>query len=133
MNTTPASEPVFFLDWSICNRLVIAALRDHVAIELHGDHFAQNEFDTNWLAEVGRRGWVVITKDAMIRRRSEEIAAAYAANVGLFIFNSGNLPSQETAQAILTALSEMQRFAREQPRPFVAIVDRYGGVRLDSK
>jgi hypothetical protein len=51
-------------------------------------------------------------------------------NVGLFIFNSGNLPSQQTAQALLAALPEMQRFAHEQPRPFVAIVNRAGDVRL---
>jgi hypothetical protein len=36
-------------------------------IEHHGDHFAQNTPDIEWLQVVGKRGWVVLTKDEEVR------------------------------------------------------------------
>lgn len=36
-------------------------------VEIHDRHFPQDAKDTEWLPEVGRRGWVVLTKDARSR------------------------------------------------------------------
>lgn len=44
-------------------------------VEAHDDHFAQNTTDVEWLAQVGKWGWVVISKDQNIRRNPLELAA----------------------------------------------------------
>jgi len=49
-------------------------------VEVHIEHFEQNAPDTEWIPEVGRREWVLITKDQNIRRNPLERAACEAAN-----------------------------------------------------
>jgi hypothetical protein len=44
-------------------------------VEVHIDHFPQDAADADWIPEVGRRGWVLITKDENIRRNPLERAA----------------------------------------------------------
>jgi len=60
----PASGLVFFIDRSLGRKYVAGALRTAGAkVEVHDDHFPQTTPDVEWLAEVGRRGWVVLSKD----------------------------------------------------------------------
>jgi len=57
-----------FLDRSLGRRQVAEALRNAGArIEIHDDHFGPETTDEDWLREAGRRGWIVLTKDARIR------------------------------------------------------------------
>jgi len=54
-------------------------------VEAHDDDFAQNTTDVEWLAQAGKRGWVVISKDQNIRRNPLELSAYEAAKVrGVF-------------------------------------------------
>lgn len=64
----------FFLDYQIGRYTVAEALRGAGArVEVHIDHFNQAAPDTEWIPEVARRGWVLITRDKNIRRnRSNE-------------------------------------------------------------
>jgi hypothetical protein len=48
---------------AIGRRLAAEGLR----VELHDDHFPQGTPDVVWLTEVGKRGWIVLTKDTRIR------------------------------------------------------------------
>ncbi|WP_051482568.1 hypothetical protein [Synechocystis sp. PCC 7509] len=41
-----------------------------ISIEIHDDHFAPDAQDVDWIPEVGKKGWVVLTKDARIGRNS---------------------------------------------------------------
>jgi hypothetical protein len=50
-------------------------------VEIHDRHFAQDARYADWLAAVGRRGWVVLTKDHHIRTRQSELIALLAAGV----------------------------------------------------
>ena len=50
-------------------------------MEIHDDHFAPDTPDTVWLAEVGARGWVVLTKDSRIRRHPLELQALLATDL----------------------------------------------------
>jgi hypothetical protein len=59
---------VFFLDRSVGKRRVAESLRARGAlVELHDDHFAKDVPDSEWIAEVIRRGWIIVTKDKWIR------------------------------------------------------------------
>lgn len=84
---TSSEQPVFFIDWCLGKTVANALLEAGVHIEHHGDHFAQNTPDTEWLSVVGDRGWVVLTKDTMLGRNENELRAIARANVKVFVQN----------------------------------------------
>jgi predicted nuclease of predicted toxin-antitoxin system len=122
---------VFFLDRSLGSKHVAHALRAAgVTVEIHNDHFPQDARDEIWLPEVGKRGWVVLTKDDRIRYRSAEFAAVIDAHVALFALASGNLNGEEMAQAFVAALPRMHRLLAKHRPPFIAKVTRSGEVSM---
>jgi hypothetical protein len=127
----PLPEPVLFLDECLGSTDVPHALRTKgIRVELLHEHFDPATPDTIWLAEVGKRGWVVLTKDQRIRRRRVELEALLAANVAAFVLTSGNLTGAATATAFASAWPRIQKLVRDYTLPFVAAVDVKGGVRL---
>ena len=86
-------EPsVFFIDRSLGKKIVAQALRDiGETVEIHDDHFAPDAKDEDWLVEVGKRGWIVLTKDDRIRYRATERTALASARVRAFVLTSSQL------------------------------------------
>jgi hypothetical protein len=124
-------EPVLFLDRSLGRKIVAAALRTAGAVvEVHDDHFAADSPDETWLEEVGRRGWIVLTKDKQIRYRKNELAAAQAANVRLFVLTAGQLCGDDIGKAFVVALPRILLVTAKTDPPFVARVTGSGSVRL---
>ena len=72
-----------------------------VEVHVHDDDFPQDARDEEWLPEVGRRGWAVITKDAKIRYRLTEQAALIAGGVRAFILTRGDLTGPEMAGIVV--------------------------------
>jgi predicted nuclease of predicted toxin-antitoxin system len=127
----PPRPRVFFLDRSLGRKVVAEALRRAGAeVEVHADHFAGNAPDEEWLAEAGRRGWVVLTKDQRIRYRHTELVALVKARVAAFVLVSGDLRGDEMAKAFVEALPRMSRLLDRQPAPFIARVTSRGWVSL---
>ena len=63
----------FFIDRSLGGEVVASALRDageHVIV--HADEFDDDAADVDWLGTVGKKRWVVLTKDARIRTNALE-------------------------------------------------------------
>lgn len=62
----------FFFDNNLSPKLpyILRILRVD-AVHLRS-HFKKDTPDADWLPEVGRRGWVVVTRDARIRRQPAE-------------------------------------------------------------
>ena len=54
-------------------------------VEIHDDHFPSDAKDELWLAEVGIRGWIVLTKDDRNRYRAIERTALASAKVKAFV------------------------------------------------
>lgn len=82
----------FFVDRSLGAHDVPDALRaTGVHVEIHDDHFAPDTPDATWLAEVGARGWIVLTKDSRIRRHPLELQALLGANVAAFMVTATDL------------------------------------------
>lgn len=110
---------------------VAAALR-HVGVEVHvhDDYFALNARDEDWLQEIGRRGWIVLTKDHRIRYREPELAALMKAQVRAFVLTGGDLQGGEMAQIFVNALPAIKRFATKYSPPFIAKVTRGGSVSM---
>ena len=96
----------------------------------HDDCFPQNTPDTEWLPQVGERGWLVITLDLRIRYNPLEKLALTRSGVGAFIIVGKNLSGVLLAACIERALPKMKEFAQRHPRPFIAKVYADGRIQL---
>ena len=126
----PPERPVFFVDRSLGRGVAEALRKAGVEAHRHDDLFAQNAPDEEWLREVGRRGWVVLTKDKMIRRRPLERGALLSSGVRAFVLTSAQLSGAEMAAIFIRNLPRIQRLAQKTDAPFVAKVTRGGVIEL---
>ena len=93
-------------------------------VEIHDDHFARDEEDAVWLAEVSKRSWVVLTKDQKLRYRPLEISALRASGARVFVLIGGNLRAIEIAAIFEAALPGMQRILTSRKGPFIARISK---------
>ena len=127
MTPKPAGSLVFFIDRSLGRKYVALALRAAGAtVEVHDDHFPQDTPDVDWLKEVGRRGWVVLSKDVRIRRNHIERAALEAAKVRAFFLTQQDITGPEMARLFTSVLPGMTNRAVAQPAPFIYTISRSG-------
>jgi hypothetical protein len=128
----PPDEPILFLDRALGNKVVANLLRSAGAcVEIHSDHFEEAAADADWLLEVGRRGWAVLTKDRGIRRRVIELAAIRRGKVRAFALTSAGRSGEEMATAFIRALSQIRKLCKHKPPPFVATVTAAGKVSIE--
>ena len=107
-SSEPPDEPTFCVDEALGKRVVAQALRDAgVRVELLIDHHSPGTPDAEWLADVGRRGWVVLTKDKRMRFRPAEQIAIVKHGVRAFVLTSGEMSAQDMAVAFLEAMPRM--------------------------
>ena len=86
---SPPERLFFFVDRSLGRKIIPEVLRAAGAeVRVHDEFFPQDAKDEVWLGEVGRRGWVVLTKDKHIRYRQVEIQALLAAKVRAFVLTA---------------------------------------------
>ena len=126
-----AAPPPLFVDRSLGRFVIANALRAQGAeVHTHDTHFPENARDAEWLAEVGRRGWAVITKDARIRYRQTELAALVAGGVKAFVLTRGDLSGPEMATILVRALPHLSRFSARHEPPFIARITTSGKVQM---
>jgi hypothetical protein len=104
-------------------------------VEVHADHFPDTEnqpeaSDCDWLLSVGRRGWVVLTKDEKIRRNQIEIVALLKSGAPAFASTAGNITGDQLADSFLIAMPQILKFLRHHTPPYIATVSRHGHVRM---
>ena len=127
---SPAPPPLF-IDRSLGRLTIATALRAQGAeVHTHDAHFAQDARDEEWLADVGRRGWAVITKDTRIRYRQTELAALVAGGVRAFVLTRGDLSGPEMAAILVKALPHLVRFSARYEPPFIARIAASGRVQM---
>lgn len=118
---------VFFIDRSLGGRVIADALRAAGAqVEVHDRHFDVDSPDVQWLATVGERAWVVLSKDARIRRDAFEREALRSAGVKAFFLTQQGLTGEEMAEIFVAALPGMVTRASRQPGPFIYTLSREG-------
>lgn len=114
---------VYFTDRDL-GKLFPARLREAgLTVERHADHFAPNAADAEWLPEIGRRGWIVITHDERIRYKANELAAVVQHRVAVLLV-VGRAPLPELAQQFVRTLSSIEAFVEEHVPPYIAKVYR---------
>ena len=111
--------------------MVAAALREAGAhTRVHDDHFAPDARDETWLREVGRLGWIVLTKDQKIRYRPNELLVLKKFGVRAFVLTAGDLQGSEMGRAFVRALPAIHQAVGRYPAPFIAAVSKGGRVSL---
>lgn len=125
-------EPyVFFVDRSLGGKVVADALRQAGAdVRAHDDLFAQDTDDAVWLTDVGERGWIVLTKDVVIRRDSLQRRVLLSAQVAAFVLGRGDVSGAVMAAAFVQCLPRMRKALRRFHVPFIASVTVAGEVAL---
>lgn len=119
VNASPLEAFTLFIDRDAWSAKLDHALRAaDIPFVAHRDLFAHDTPDEKWLAEAGRRGWLVLTRDQNIRRRPDELKALRDAGVLLFCtdigqpFRSGNSRSGR----FLLAKNDSTRRNDDSPR-----------------
>lgn len=129
----PPDGTVLFIDRSLGVEPIRGALAAKgLAVEIHDDHFKRDEEDRVWLAAVGQKKWVVLTKDQRLRYRPLEIAALRTSGARVFVLVAGNLRGSDIASVFVAALPAICRILNTQNGPFVARVTKSGKVTLSS-
>jgi len=104
---------------------------DGLDVEIHDDHFAPDAKDEEWLSAVGRKQWIVVTRDERIRYRAAAKQAIRRAKVRAFVLTAqGNLRAEMLADNFLKGLTKVRRTISEQNPPFIARVSRSGEIIL---
>ena len=131
MTTGSKQEITFFIDRCLGKKLIAKTFQSSgIAVEIHDNHFSEDTQDVDWLPEIGKRGWVVLTKDAKISKNYLERIAVTNAGIFMFILASQNLSGKQMADIFLGAVTKMQEFVRTYPAPFIAKVYRDGRVEM---
>jgi hypothetical protein len=95
-------------------------------VEVHLDHFAGDTPDIEWIPEVARRGWVLITKDQNIRRNPLERATYEAARLRGFVATGKDMNGEELGRLLTQCLPGMVRRAAGRPGPLLFTISRTG-------
>lgn len=125
------SPPItFFIDRCLGKKVEDALRNAGLIVEIHGDHFAPDALDVDWLTAVGVRQWVVLTKDENISRRTLERMAVTRAGIKLFILTSQNIASFEMINILVQAIEPMKNLVYNHPAPFIAKIHRNHQVEM---
>lgn len=129
---SPPERLVFFVDRSLGRKVMPDTLRAAgEEVRAHDDFFPQDAKDEVWLTDVGKLGWVVLTKDKHIRYREVEVRALLAAKVRAFILTArGDLSGVEVGQIFVKAMPAMKKLCATTTPPFIARVSRDSSVTV---
>lgn len=121
---------MIFIDRSIPRGVAEAIKQVRDDVRWLEDEFPHNIKDPEWLPEVGKRGWLVISRDKKIRTRPGERRALMEANVGAFIVAQKQNPTRwEYLKLLARTLDEMEAVFARTDRPFIYTVSRGGDLR----
>lgn len=98
-------------------------------VEVHDDHLDQDAPDEEWIALVGDRKWLAVTKDKNVRFRTAEIEAIKCRGARVLVIRAKNATGLDMANILVEAHRRVERFVSRTDAPFVAGIDRSGTIR----
>lgn len=129
-SSPPPDEPTLFLDRNLGRHIVADRLRSEgMRVEVHDDHLPPDAPDEEWIALVGRKAWVAVTKDKNVRYRAAELASIRRHSARVLVARTKNATGSDIADLLLTGRRRIARFAQNTPAPFVAGIYRSGQVK----
>ena len=91
-----------------------------VAVEVHDDHLPLDAPDEDWIALVGREGWVAVTKDKRIRYRASEYGSIEEHLARVLVLRTSNAKGPDIGRMLASSIDRIARFAAKTPAPFLA-------------
>jgi hypothetical protein len=82
--------------------------------------------DVVWLPEIGRRGWVLVTKDWRIQERPLEREAIISAKVRAFVLRQQNLSGKAIIALLKLAMPNMLSSIAKYAPPFIFALEISG-------
>ena len=116
------AELTFYFDRNIGVRVpkALRSVRPPICIKYHQEvGFPLDAPDDEWLAQVGAKGWVVVSQDRKFHQLQSELAAVQAHSVRCFYLHGGSQPRWCTFRDFICALSRMVEIANHEPAPFI--------------
>lgn len=99
-----------------------------MTVEVHDDHLPMDAPDEDWIALVGRKGWVAVTKDKNVRYRTAELAAIRQHSARVIVIRMRNATGPDIADVLLKGRRRIARFTSRTPPPYVAGIQKSGTV-----
>ena len=99
-------------------------------VEVHDNHLPPDAPDEDWLALVGRMGWVALTKDKNIRYRTAELESIRRNAARIIVIRAKNATGLDIAELLVNGRRRIARFAAKTAAPFVAAIDGSSRVRM---
>jgi hypothetical protein len=93
-------------------------------VERHVDYFVDDAHDEDWLPEVARRGWVILTSDQRMMRRPVERDAVMVSGARLLILIGANAQAEELAVNFVNTRARLESFLAQHASPYIAKVYR---------
>lgn len=112
---------VYFTDRDLGKQFPGILASAGIAVERHGDLFAPDGSDEQWLAYCGRRGRVAVTHNYRIRYVPNELAAVIEFGVPLLVL-VGKVTSTELAHNFVRTLSRIEALLDAHRPPLIAKV-----------
>ncbi|HEV7610378.1 MAG TPA: hypothetical protein VGO37_00705 [Steroidobacteraceae bacterium] len=78
-------ELIFFTDRDLDRQFPALLRAAGVLLERHDDHFGPDTSDEEWIGEIGRRGWIAISRDARIRYSPLALSVLMECGTQLFV------------------------------------------------
>ena len=126
----PQPEPTLFVDRNLGRHIIADRLRaEGMTVEVHDDHLPQDAPDEDWIALVGAKGWVAITKDRNVRYRAAELNAIRQHSARVIVIRMKSATGLDHAALLVKGRRRIARFAAKTPPPFVAGIFRSGAVK----
>lgn len=122
---------VFFIDRSLGQGVVASKLKEAgYNVEIHDHHFKSDAPDEEWIAEVGRRDWVILTKDSNILLRTAELLAVVKGKARLYALVSAKLTGPKMAEIFLKAAVKIANSIKHQEPPYITKIYSSGKVEV---
>jgi hypothetical protein len=121
-------KPIYYIDESLGSRLPEELKRHGFKVVPHRKLFPAGVDDEVWCREVGRLGYVALTKDSAMRSRPTERNAIRAGRLREFALCSGSMVAEAMAAAFIRARTSMEDLIHSRNGPFIARVSAAGKV-----
>ena len=118
-------EPTFFTDRDLGRQFPALLRAGGVRLERHDDHFGPDTPDEEWIGDIGRRGWIAVSRDARIRYSPLALSVLMESGTQLFVL-VGKLTTVEAAETFLKWREKIAATIASERGPFIAKIRRDG-------
>lgn len=124
MRRKPPSPITFYVDECLGKFVPVEIIAAGYDVRPWFEHFP-GVSDVEWLPEIGREGWVLLTKDKDIRRRPLEVEAILNSHVKAFVLTATDLRREAQAAVFVKAMRRIVRICAQRG-PFIYNLTRTG-------